>query len=94
MISSTKGYVYIPAPWCLTKEFYFKFEDTHKSYKFKYEFEGCGLRYMIAEFASLIQRGKRTSKTLSPSDIVAISRVVLDYNEYREDRVKNEKKEK
>ena len=94
VISGTKGYVYIPAPWWLTKEFYFKFEDSHKSYKFKYEFEGCGLRYMIAEFASLIQRGKRTSQTLSPSDIVAISRVVLDYNDYREKRAKNDNKEK
>jgi glycerol-3-phosphate cytidylyltransferase len=81
VISGTKGYVYIPAPWWLTREFYFRFEDPKKSYKFSYEFEGCGLRYMIAEFASLIQRGKRTSKMLTPTDIIEINRVVLDYNE-------------
>jgi len=91
VISGTKGYVYIPAPWWLTKEFYFRFEDTHKSYQFKYEFEGCGLRYMIAEFASLIQRGKRTSKMLSPSDMVSINRVVLDYNEHNKKTKKKEK---
>ncbi|HHD81415.1 MAG TPA: Gfo/Idh/MocA family oxidoreductase, partial [Campylobacterales bacterium] len=94
VISGTKGYVYIPAPWWLTKEFYFRFEDTHKSYKFSYEFEGCGLRYMIAEFASLIQRGKRTSKMLSPSDMVSISRIILDYNEFKENSKKTKKKEK
>ncbi|NOZ89695.1 MAG: Gfo/Idh/MocA family oxidoreductase [Epsilonproteobacteria bacterium] len=94
VISGTKGYVYIPAPWWLTKEFYFRFEDTHKSYKFSYEFEGCGLRYMIAEFASLIQRGKRTSKMLSPSDMVSISRVILDYNEFKEKNKKSKKKDK
>jgi len=94
VISGTKGYVYIPAPWWLTKKFYFRFEDTHKSYKFSYEFEGCGLRYMIAEFASLIQRGKRTSKMLTPSDMVSISRVVLDYNEFKESSKKTKKKEK
>ncbi|NPA61743.1 MAG: Gfo/Idh/MocA family oxidoreductase [Epsilonproteobacteria bacterium] len=93
IISGTKGYVYIPAPWWLTKEFYFRFEDTHKSYKFSYEFEGGGLRYMIAEFASLIQRGKRTSKKLTPSDMVSIARVVLDYNESKK-KTKKDKKEK
>ncbi len=92
VISGTKGYVYIPAPWWLTREFYFRFEDTHKSYKFHYEFEGCGLRYMIAEFASLIQRDKRKSKMLTPSDMVSISRVVLDYNEFK--NKSNKKKEK
>ena len=92
VISGTKGYVYIPAPWWLTREFYFRFEDTHKSYKFNYEFEGCGLRYMIAEFASLIQRDKRKSKMLTPSDMVSISRVVLDYNEFKEKSSKKTKK--
>jgi glycerol-3-phosphate cytidylyltransferase len=92
IISGTKGYVYIPAPWWLTKEFYFRFEDSNRSYKFQYEFEGSGLRYMIAEFASLIQRGKRKSKMLSPSDMVSINRVVLDYNEFR--RKKKSKKRK
>ena len=81
VISGTHGYVYIPAPWWMTQKFYFRFEDTQKSYKFSYEFEGCGLRYMIAEFASLIQRGKETSKMLTPLDMVEINRVILDFNE-------------
>lgn len=81
VISGTKGHIYIPAPWWRTKTFYVRFEDTHKSYTFKYAFEGLGLRYMIAEFASLIQRGTRKSKKLTPSDMVAINRVLLDYKE-------------
>lgn len=81
VISGTKGYVYIPAPWWLTKTFYVRFEDTHKSYTFNYEFEGDGLRYMIAEFSSLIQRGNRKSKMLTPTDMIEINRVLLDYNE-------------
>jgi len=89
VISGTKGYIYIPAPWWLTKKFYVRFEDTHKSYTFNYEFDGCGLRYMIAEFASLIQRGAKKSKKLAPSDMVAINRVLLDYNERKkEEKIK------
>jgi len=81
VISGTKGYVYIPAPWWLTKKFHVRFEDENKSQTFSYEFEGCGLRYMIAEFSSLIQRGMRKSKMLSPKDMIGINRVLLEYNE-------------
>jgi len=90
VISGTKGYVYIPAPWWLTKTFDFRFEDSTKSVTYSYEFEGCGLRYMLAEFSSLIQRGKRKSKMLTPSDMVSINRVLLDYNEQK-NRNKNKK---
>jgi glycerol-3-phosphate cytidylyltransferase len=91
VISGTKGYVYIPSPWWLTKTFDLRFEDSNKSMTFNYEFEGCGLRYMIAEFSSLIQRGKRKSKMLTPSDMVSINRVLLDYNEQNKKTKKKEK---
>ena len=81
VISGTKGYIYIPAPWWITKQFHVRFEDKHKSHTFNYEFDGCGLRYMIAEFASLIQRGERKSTMLSPKDMIRINRVLLEYNE-------------
>jgi glycerol-3-phosphate cytidylyltransferase len=91
VISGTKGYIYIPAPWWLTQTFEVRFEDIHKTLTYSYEFEGCGLRYMIAEFSSLIQRGKRKSKMLTPSDMVGINRVLLEYNE---SKIKNKKEEK
>jgi len=91
VISGTKGYVYIPAPWWLTKTFDFRFEDSTKSVTYSYEFEGCGLRYMLAEFSSLIQRGKRKSKMLTPSDMVSINRVLLDYNEQKNKKKKETK---
>ena len=79
----------------MTKKFHVRFEDAHKSQTFNYEFEGDGLRYMIAEFTSLIQRGNRKSKKLSPSDMVAINRVLLDYNESKKEKTKTkDKKEK
>jgi len=81
VISGTKGYIYIPAPWWVTRKFHVRFEDHHKSQTYSYEFEGCGLRYMIAEFASLIQRGERKSSMLSPKDMIRINRVLLEYNE-------------
>ncbi len=85
-IAGTKGYIYIPSPWWLTKSFSFRFEDSNKSATFEYEFEGCGLRYMIAEFSSLIQRGKTKSKKLSPTDMMKINRIVLQFNEMQKNK--------
>ena len=81
MIAGTKGYVYIPAPWWLTKTFHFRFEDTHKAHTFNYEFEGDGLRYMIAEFSSLIQRGEIESTRLTVEEMISINDIVVEYNE-------------
>jgi len=81
VISGTKGYVYIPSPWWVTRQFHVRFEDERKSQTFTYEFDGCGLRYMIAEFASLIQRNERKSNMLTPKNMISINRVLLEYNE-------------
>lgn len=81
VISGTKAYVYIPAPWWITKQYHVRFEDEKKSQTFTYEFDGCGLRYMIAEFTSLIQRAERQSKMLTPKDMTGINRVLIEYNE-------------
>ena len=70
MLSGTKGYIYIPSPWWETKKFYL----NKKAYS--YEFEGNGLRYMIAEFASLIQREKSDSNILSLQDIIGINKLI------------------
>ncbi len=80
VISGSKGYIHIPAPWWLTKEFVCKFEDDSKEYSFKYEFEGNGFRYMISEFASLIQRGQKQSERLSRQDMLDINDFITQFN--------------
>ena len=85
IISGTKGYIYIPAPWWLTKEFYVKFEDEHKSYKFEYEFAGDGLRYMISEFTALIRQDKIESNKLTIEDMLEINKTITLYNKDKND---------
>lgn len=79
IISGDKGYIYIPAPWWLTKEFFIKFEDPDKDIHFEYQFEGDGLRYMIAEFVSLIRRKKIESKRLTIQDMIEMNKFISDY---------------
>ncbi|MEA2019417.1 MAG: Gfo/Idh/MocA family oxidoreductase [Campylobacterota bacterium] len=79
VISGTKGYIYIPAPWWLTKDFYVRFEDTHKEYSFHYDLEGSGLRYEISEFSTMIQRKELTSNRMSHNIILDINKIISNY---------------
>jgi len=79
IISGTKGYIYVPAPWWLTKSFSVRFEDSKKEYNFKYEFAGDGLRYEIAEFASLISRHEIISDRVTQNDMLGITKVLSNF---------------
>ncbi len=80
VISGTKGYIKIPAPWWLTKSFATHFEDTTQTNRYEYEFEGDGLRYMIAEFSQLIQRAETNSSRLTQDDMIELNKIVISYN--------------
>lgn len=54
VISGTKGYIYVPAPWWKTDYFELRFEDQNENQKFFYKWDGAGLRYEIQEFISCI----------------------------------------
>lgn len=85
IISGTKGFIYIPSPWWLTKEFFIKFEDLNKEMHFEYQFEGDGLRYMIAEFISLIRRGEIESKRLTAKEMIDMNLFIANYNKDKND---------
>ncbi|MDR1652093.1 MAG: Gfo/Idh/MocA family oxidoreductase [Prevotellaceae bacterium] len=50
IISGTKGYAYVPAPWWKTEYFELRFEDANQNKKYFYKFDGDGLRYELNEF--------------------------------------------
>lgn len=60
IISGTKGYAYVPAPWWKTDYFELRFEDMSQNKKYFYRFEGDGLRYEIEEFISMITEQRPT----------------------------------
>lgn len=75
VISGTKGYVYVPAPWWKTDYFELRFEDQNQNKKFFYPYAGEGLRYEIKDFVSAILQkeyfyGKVTkNENLSMADV-------------------------
>jgi glycerol-3-phosphate cytidylyltransferase len=57
IISGTKGYAYVPAPWWKTEYFELRFEDANQIKKYFYKFDGDGLRYELNEFVKNIALG-------------------------------------
>ncbi|MBR1399940.1 MAG: Gfo/Idh/MocA family oxidoreductase [Alphaproteobacteria bacterium] len=62
IISGTKGYIYVPAPWWKTEYFEIRFEDLNKTKKVFTSFEGDGLRYEIADFLRAVNSCTKTYK--------------------------------
>ena len=75
VISGTKGYIYVPAPWWKTDYFEVRKEDIRDNRKHFYQFEGEGIRYELAEFVKSIRTGSRAA-LVSPEDSIAIAAVV------------------
>lgn len=80
IISGTKGYIYVPAPWWLTDYFEIRYEDQTRNKKFFYSYDGDGLRYEIQEFISMIANNRRNCYKLQTRESVAIAEIIEKYN--------------
>lgn len=81
IISGTKGYIYVPAPWWKTEYFEVRFEDSSKNRKYFYKFEEDGLRYELAEFLKLIINKKNANYKLKEKislEIISIINIFLN----------------
>lgn len=76
VVSGTKGYVYVPAPWWLTDYFEVRYEDQTKNKKYFYSYDGEGLRYEIQEFLSMIVNHRRSCYKLRRRESVAIAEII------------------
>ena len=54
IISGSKGYVYVPAPWWKTEYFEVRYEDSNLNRKYFYQVDGEGIRYELVQFAMAI----------------------------------------
>lgn len=79
VISGTKGYIYVPAPWWLTDFFEVRYEDQTKNKKYFYSYDGEGLRYEIQEFISMIVNNRRSCYKLRRRESVAIAEIIEKY---------------
>lgn len=78
IISGTKGYVYVPAPWWKTDYFEIRYENPADNKRFFYQLDGEGIRYEIVAFVRAIERGKGTPYIEEPVSL-AIAGIVEDF---------------
>ena len=72
IISGTKGYIYVPAPWWKTDYFEIRYENPVDNKRYFYQLDGEGIRYELVAFIRAIDSGKnlryiekRISETIS-----------------------------
>ena len=79
VISGTKGYIYVPAPWWKTDYFEQRFEDQNLNRKCFFPFMGEGLRYEIREFISHILNPDQSLYLLTKEEILKMTQIQEDY---------------
>lgn len=78
IISGTKGYIFVPAPWWKTDYFEIRYEDPNQNRRYFYQLEGEGIRYELVNFVQAITSGK-TFDYIGSSVSRAICSVIEDF---------------
>ena len=60
VISGTKGYIYVPAPWWKTDYFEVRYENPADNKRYFYQLDGEGIRNELADFAKTLEGGKES----------------------------------
>lgn len=54
IISGTKGYIYVPAPWWKMDYFEVRYENQNENKRYFYQLDGEGIRNELADFARIV----------------------------------------
>ncbi len=80
VISGTKGYAYVPAPWWKTDYFELRYEDQNDNKKFFYTWDGFGIRYEIQEFIRCIYDHRFSSARLRRRESICMAEIMQQFN--------------
>lgn len=85
IITGTKGYIYVPAPWWKTEYFEMRFENQNENRKYFYQLDGEGIRYEIVAFVRAVEN-KKKNYYISKDVSLMIASIIEQFNnrEYRE----------
>lgn len=84
VISGTKGYIYVPAPWWKTDYFEIRYENPAENKRYFYQLDGEGIRYEIAAFLKSIENGKKYHSYIDTDVSEAISGIMEDFESGRD----------
>lgn len=78
IVSGTKGYIYVPAPWWKTDYFELRFENPANNKRYFYQLEGEGLRYELVSFLKSIEN-RNSFSYVDQSHTEAVIKLIEDF---------------
>lgn len=78
IISGTKGYIYVPAPWWKTDYFEIRYENQAENKRYFYQLDGEGIRNEIVAFLRIIEN--KGVNPISIEDSLGICKVMQVFN--------------
>lgn len=81
VISGTKGYAYVPAPWWKTDYFELRYENQNENKKFFYKWDESGLRYEIQEFISCVLNKRLNPSRLGKKESICMAEIMQQFAE-------------
>ena len=76
LISGTKGYLVVEAPWWKTSYFEVRYENPGEVDKYSERFLGEGLRYEISDFLSMINGDRKNGFKLTRGESIALADIM------------------
>lgn len=80
IISGTKGYIYVPAPWWKTDYFEIRYEKQSENRRCFYQLDGEGIRYELVSFIKSIE-AKTRNEYIGRNVTEAITKVIESFYE-------------
>lgn len=79
IVTGTKGYAYVPAPWWKTDYFELRYENPSENKRYFYSLDGEGIRYELVSFVKAVEFG-RHSRAIEENISKAIVRCMELFN--------------
>ncbi len=83
IITGTKGYIYVPAPWWKTDYFEIRYENSMENKRYFYKLDGDGLRNELVTFVKAIATGRK-SHNINEKVSTSICQIVEDFNKRKD----------
>lgn len=78
VITGTKGYIYVPAPWWKPDYFEVRYENSNNNRRYFYQLDGEGIRYELVSFLKSIDN-KTPNEYISKNNMIEISKIMEDF---------------
>ena len=83
IISGTRGYIKVSAPWWKTQEFEVCYEDTSQNERYFVKYLGEGLRYELSDFVSALNGYEKSEYKLTDEESIAIAGIMEKFLDSR-----------